>query len=127
MTTNTELSSVTRTQIEDFLIDEAWMLDSWRLEEWIELFTMDCSYQVPATDSPDSDPTKTWSLINDRRTMLEQRVIRLKKPEAHAEFPHSQTTRIVGNVKILAELDDAVLVRSEEHTSELQSRGHIVC
>src|SRR5207253_8706002 len=30
-------------------------------------------------------------------------------------------------VKILAPLADKIIGRSEEHTSELQSRGHLVC
>ncbi|GAA1677446.1 aromatic-ring-hydroxylating dioxygenase subunit beta [Citricoccus zhacaiensis] len=100
----------TRTEVEDFLFQEAEMLDTWRLEEWLELFTLDCTYEIPATDRPDLDPGLSWSLIHDGRTMLEQRVIRLKKPEAHAEFPHSQTSRIVGNVRILAQSGDEVLV-----------------
>lgn len=101
---------VTRTEVEDFLFHEADMLDSWRLEEWLELFTLDCTYEVPALDRPDADPGLTWSLIHDHRTMLEQRVIRLKKPEAHAEFPHSKTSRIVGNVRILAQTGEDLLV-----------------
>lgn len=32
--------------------------------------------------------------------MLEQRVIRLKKPTAHAEFPHSRTRRMITNVRV---------------------------
>lgn len=96
--------------VEDFLFHEAAMLDDWRLEEWLELFTMDCVYELPATDAPRSDPATTWSLIHDRRTMLEQRVIRLKKPEAHAEFPHSQTRHMVGNVRVLDTTDDIITV-----------------
>src|SRR5690625_1269024 len=41
-------------------------------------------------------------------------------------------TRSSGEVKIVKDLDTKVegrdlLIRSEEHTSELQSRGHLVC
>lgn len=89
-----------RTQVEDFLFAEAEMLDDWQLEPWLELFTEDCLYEMPATDRPNADPGKHWSLIHDGRTILEQRVIRLKKPEAHAEFPHSRTRRIIGNVRV---------------------------
>jgi p-cumate 2,3-dioxygenase beta subunit len=32
-------------------------------------------------------------------------VIRLKKPTAHAEFPHSRTRRLVSNVRILGRTD----------------------
>lgn len=106
------VASITRSEVEDFLFHEAALLDDWRLEEWVELFTLDCTYEVPATDVPDSDPGLTWSLIHDRRTMLEQRIIRLKKPEAHAEFPHSQTSRIIGNVQITERLVQSLLVQA---------------
>ena len=33
-----------RLQVEDFLIEEAWLLDNWRLEEWARLFTEDGKY-----------------------------------------------------------------------------------
>ena len=90
-----------RTEIEDFLYHEAALLDQWRLEEWLELFTLDCVYEVPAPDLPDADPGLSFSLIHDHRAMLEQRVLRLTKPTAHAEFPHSRTRRLITNVRVL--------------------------
>ncbi|WP_428339886.1 aromatic-ring-hydroxylating dioxygenase subunit beta [Mycobacterium sp.] len=81
-------ATLTRADVEDFLYHEAALLDEWRLEEWLDLFTIDCVYEVPAPDRPDDDPAETFALIHDRRPMLEQRVIRLTKPTAHAEFPH---------------------------------------
>jgi p-cumate 2,3-dioxygenase beta subunit len=115
------VSAITRAEVEDFLYAEAALLDDWRLEEWVELFTLDCTYEVPATDAPDSDPGLTWSLIHDRRTMLEQRVIRLKKPEAHAEFPHSQTSRIIGNVRIVERLEQTLLVQANFLVSRMKA------
>lgn len=114
-------ATVTRTEVEDFLFLEASLLDDWRLEEWVELFTLDCTYEAPATDAPAADPGQTWSLIHDQRTMLEQRVIRLKKPEAHAEFPHSRTSRIVGNVRILDRAPDAVSVSAAFLVSRMKA------
>ncbi|MFF2112059.1 aromatic-ring-hydroxylating dioxygenase subunit beta [Rhodococcus koreensis] len=111
MTSVSETPTITtRNAVEEFLFHEAGLIDEWRLEEWLDLFTLDCTYEVPATDRPDADPGLTWSLIHDGRTMLEQRVIRLKKPEAHAEFPHSQTSRIVGNVRILTQNNESISV-----------------
>jgi p-cumate 2,3-dioxygenase beta subunit len=114
-------AGVTRAEVEDFLFHEAALIDQWRLEEWIELFTLDCTYEVPATDAPDADPGLTWSLIHDRRTMLEQRIIRLKKPEAHAEFPHSQTSRIIGNVRITDRLEGSLLVQANFIVSRMKA------
>ncbi|AJE87282.1 p-cumate dioxygenase small subunit [Streptomyces albus] len=122
MTTTTPRSAaVTRAQVEDFLFHEAALLDDWRLEEWVELFTLDCTYEVPATDTPEADPATSWSLIHDRRTMLEQRIIRLKKPEAHAEYPHSQTSRIVGNVRILHRTGESLSVSASFLVSRVKA------
>ncbi|GAB2961534.1 aromatic-ring-hydroxylating dioxygenase subunit beta [Amycolatopsis acidiphila] len=115
------MTTSTRTEIEDFLYLEASLLDEWRLEEWVELFTLDCTYEVPATDAPEADPALSWSLIHDRRTMLEQRVIRLKKPEAHAEFPHSRTSRIIGNVRILEQREDSLEVSASFLVSRMKA------
>lgn len=110
MTTAAQTSELTRSDIEDFLFFEAALLDEWRLEEWLDLFTIDCTYEVPAPDQPDDDPAETFALIHDHRPMLEQRVIRLKKPTAHAEFPHSRTRRLVSNVRILGRNGDELTV-----------------
>jgi p-cumate 2,3-dioxygenase beta subunit len=99
-----------RIEVEDFLYREAALLDEWRLEEWLDLFTLDCVYEVPATDLPDGDPARTFALIHDGRPMLEQRVIRLKKPTAHAEFPHSRTRRLLTNVRLLGSTEEEVMV-----------------
>lgn len=112
VTTMPVTSADLRARVEDFLYHEAELLDDWNLEPWLELFTQDCTYEVPATDRPQGDPGRHWSLIHDGRTILEQRVIRLKKPEAHAEFPHSQTRRIIGNVRVRRVEDDSLAVKA---------------
>ena len=44
------MQTIARTDVEDFLFAEAELLDEWRLPEWLELFTDDAIYYVPATD-----------------------------------------------------------------------------
>ena len=46
------MHTIARTDVEDFLFAEAELLDEWRLPEWLELFTDDAIYYVPATDLP---------------------------------------------------------------------------
>ena len=41
-------ASFTVAEIERFLIDEAALLDEWRLEEWLALFAEDGRYLVPS-------------------------------------------------------------------------------
>lgn len=88
-----------RGEIEDFLYYEADLLDTWRLEEWIQLFTESGSYAVPSTDLPDGDDSLDLALINDDRSRLEDRIYRLNSTWAHVENPHSRLRRIVSNVR----------------------------
>src|ERR1043166_591701 len=81
-------------EVEDFIVHEAAMLDEWRLNDWLELFTEDARYVVPATDAPAADPKETLAIINDDMARLRGRVERLKRRHAHREFPWSRTRRL---------------------------------
>ena len=95
------VATVTREQVEDFMFLEAEMLDEWRLKEWLTLFTSDATYNVPATDvAPNASPEAALFYVADDRFRLEQRVERLLKRTAHAEFPRSKTRHLVSNVRI---------------------------
>jgi p-cumate 2,3-dioxygenase beta subunit len=91
---------VTRQEAEDFLYHEAALLDAWKLDEWLALLTDDARYQVPSNDAPEGDPKDTLFLIADDIARIRGRVTRLKDPQAHAEFPHSRTRRIISNVRV---------------------------
>lgn len=106
------LEAATRQDIEDFLFEEAALLDAWKLDEWRTLFAADCQYLVPNTSSEDpyADPAKTLYLIADDSHHLSERVKRLNKKSAHAEYPHSKTRRLVSNVRILGRDKDALRV-----------------
>jgi p-cumate 2,3-dioxygenase beta subunit len=93
--------SPSRGEVEDFLYEEAALLDDWRLDEWLELFSEDGSYEVPATDWPQGHPDDSLYLVADDRSRLESRVRRLQSPNAHAEQPRSRTRRLIGNVRIV--------------------------
>lgn len=95
------MQDISRADIEEFLFAEAELLDEWRLPEWLELFTEDAIYYVPSTDvAPDSSPDKNLFYVADDRFRLSERVKRLMKRTAHAEFPHSRTRHLVSNVRI---------------------------
>jgi p-cumate 2,3-dioxygenase beta subunit len=107
------MRSVTRSDVEDFLFAEADLLDQWRLPEWLNLFTDDAKYEVPCTDLPaNASPDTNLFYIADDRFRLGERVKRLMKRTAHAEFPHSKTSRMVGNVQIRARDDNEMEVSS---------------
>ena len=92
---------VTRSEVEDFLYEEAALLDAWKLDEWLALLTDDATYRVPSNDRPDSDPRGTLFTIADDIARIRSRVTRLKDRNAHAEYPPSRTRRIISNVRIV--------------------------
>jgi len=91
---------ITRAQIEDFLYEEAALLDAWRLQEWLELLTEDATYEVPSTDTPDGEARTTLFLIADNMERIRSRVKQLLGKSAWAENPPSRTRRLISNVRI---------------------------
>jgi p-cumate 2,3-dioxygenase beta subunit len=95
--------AITRQEVEDFLFEEAALLDAWKLDEWLALLTDDAYYRVPSNDRPESDPRGTLFTVADDIARLRSRVTRLKDRNAHAEFPPSRTRRLITNVRIVEE------------------------
>ncbi len=93
-------AELTRGEVEDFLYAEAALLDEWRLDEWLALFTEECSYSVPSTDAPEADPSDTLFLIADDAARLRSRVEQLMGKTTWSENPHARTRRMIGNVRI---------------------------
>ena len=101
-----------RARVEEFLYAEAALLDSWRLDEWLTLFTADGRYLVPTTDLPDGDPQKDLVFIDDDMVRLRARVERLKSRHGHREYPSSRTRRFISNLRIKMEDGDIVVTSS---------------
>lgn len=89
-----------RERVEDFLYEEAALLDEWRLDDWLALFDEHARYVVPALGKADSDPRETLGIIDDDILRLRGRVTRLKGRHAFREFPWSRTRRIISNVRL---------------------------
>ncbi|MCZ0935517.1 MAG: aromatic-ring-hydroxylating dioxygenase subunit beta [Gemmatimonadetes bacterium] len=89
-----------RNQVEAFLFREAALLDEWRLDEWVALFTDDARYVVPSTDLPEGDPVRDLVFIDDDIVRLRARVARLNSRHSHRESPRSRTRRFVSNVRV---------------------------
>jgi p-cumate 2,3-dioxygenase beta subunit len=107
------LASTTRQDVEEFLYREALLLDEWKLDEWLALFTDDAVYHVPTTGSGATvSPDTTLFYIADDRTRLRERVIRLSKKTAHVEWPRSRTRHLVSNVLVTERGDDELVVAS---------------
>ena len=91
--------STLRERVEEFLFREAALLDDWKLDEWVNLFTDDARYVVPSTDMPEGNPGRDLVLIDDDIVRLRARASRLNSRFAHRENPRSRTRRFVSNVR----------------------------
>ena len=92
-----------RAAIEEFLYREAELLDDWRLPEWADLFTDDARYDIASLDAEDpmaADPATSLFVLADDKMRIVSRAKRLMKKTAHAEYPHSKTRHITGNVRL---------------------------
>ncbi|HEY6820544.1 MAG TPA: aromatic-ring-hydroxylating dioxygenase subunit beta, partial [Burkholderiales bacterium] len=103
---------MTRAQVEEFLFEEASLLDAWRLDDWLALLTEDATYRVPSNDRPQADPREALFTIADDIRRIRARVVRLKDPHAHAEFPPSRTRRSITNVRIVGTEKGAIRVEA---------------
>lgn len=98
--------------VESFLAYDSELIEEWRLEEWLELFTPDATYVVPTTDLPTGDPDEDLFFVRDDHFLLSQRVAALSDGTAWTENPHSTVHRMISNVRA-RELDgDRVEVRA---------------
>ncbi len=98
-------AGIDRAAIEQFLIHEARLLDERRFREWMELFTDDGTYWVPAV--PDqASPFDQASLFYDDRDLMRTRVERLEHPRIHVQTPPSRTAHLVGNT-LVEQADEA--------------------
>jgi benzoate/toluate 1,2-dioxygenase beta subunit len=84
---------------ERLLYLEARLLDEGRFDEWLDLFTSDAVYWIPAGHS-NIDPNEHVSIVYDTRGDMERRVARLKSGFAYAEDPPSRMHRLVSNIEI---------------------------
>lgn len=94
------MPTISRDDAAELLYEEASLLDAGRFDDWLELFTEDAVYWVPA-DRAAADATRTVSIVYDDRARLEERVWRLTSGYAHAQAPASLTTHVVTNVRLL--------------------------
>jgi len=101
---------ITRAEIEEFLYEEAALLDAWRLREWLALLTDDATYEIPATDTPDGDSRTSLFIVADNIERIRSRVNQLLGKTAWAENPPSRTRRLISNVRILGADGDTIRV-----------------
>ena len=106
-------------EVEQFLYRQSDFLDRKLWQEWIDLFTDDGVYWVPA------DPAhKHWdgvpSIFAEDKNLMNVRMKRVLHPDAWSQRPLWGTNHVVSNVMIEKETDKEVQVRSRFHMMELR-------
>lgn len=118
MASNTPETDVLR-EVEQFLYREARLLDERKFDEWLELFTDDLRYWMPARETRyakntralvildperyrEEDTTKDgqMALLDETKETLAMRIARLRTGHAWAEEPASRTRRFVSNIEV---------------------------
>jgi 3-phenylpropionate/cinnamic acid dioxygenase small subunit len=100
---------VLKHEIEDFLYQEAELLDARRFEEWLDLFTEDARYWMPMRrnvphDALDRELTREGADVNwfdEGKETLVRRVRQLRTGVHWAEEPPSRICHMIANVQIL--------------------------
>lgn len=92
-------AGIDRAPFEDFIVDEARLLDERRFRDWMALFDDDGTYWVPALPDQKS-PFEQASLFYDDRDLMKTRIDRLEHPRIHVQTPPSRTAHLIGNVII---------------------------
>ncbi|MFM2370459.1 MAG: hypothetical protein RIS85_181 [Pseudomonadota bacterium] len=103
-------AQLTRAQAEDLLYREALLIDTGRFAEWLDLFTPDVEFWMPAwrdETTTTQDPDRELSLIYYKgRRNLEDRVMRLTSGLSTASSPLPRVVHMVSNVLITASDQD---------------------
>lgn len=86
-------------KIEEFLYLEASYLDNPDLEAWLNLYTEDGTYWMPAIPGQE-DPLNHVSLFYDDRVLMEIRKRNFVHPRAASKDYVVRSSHIIGNVRI---------------------------
>ena len=94
-------------RVEQFLYREVRLLSERRYEEWLDLFTDDARYWMPARETIDGQPDALWdegemAYFDDDKEFLAARIERLRSSLAHAEQPPSRLRYFISNVEVAA-------------------------
>ena len=93
-------SEETLREIERLLYDEAAFLDRPNLDKWLELYTEDGTYWMPATPDQE-DPLNHISLFYDDRVMMEVRRRNFKHPRAASKEYAVRASHIISNIRVV--------------------------
>ena len=106
-------------EVEQFLYRQAELLDTKQWQAWIDLFTDDGVYWMPA------DPAhKHWdgvpSIFAEDKNLMNVRMKRVLHPDAWSQRPLWGTNHVVANVILEKISPEEIVARSRFHMMELR-------
>jgi ethylbenzene dioxygenase subunit beta len=104
-------ATISRHEAEYLLFLEAHLIDDWKLDEWLKLYTSDGLYWVPIDDSV--PVASQGAIIYDDPIRREERVYHLLHTSFPAQSPNSRTVHVVTNVMVEPRGEDAVVWSSQ--------------
>ena len=114
--------AVLQYEVEQFLYDEAALLDARRYRDWLALLADDIHYWMPirrtvTMSDLDREFTKPGDMafFDDDREVLEMRVKKLEAGSAWSEDPPSRSRHFVSNVRILEVAGDEITLDAAFH------------
>jgi phthalate 3,4-dioxygenase subunit beta len=121
-------SDIRHLEAHQFLVDEAWLLDAQRYEDWLDTLTDDIRYVMPVrvttARGAGFDTSPGMAHFDEDKYSLSQRVARFATEHAWTEDPPSRLRHFVTNVRTFA-CDDAAQLIVESAELLFRSRGDV--
>ena len=115
-------SMVLHHEVEQFLFNEARLLDERKFDEWLDLLTEDIHYWMPirrTTTMREVDKEFTepgaMAFFDDDKKYLTLRVKKMSAGNAWSEDPPSRTRHLATNIRVVEIQDDDVTVEANFH------------
>jgi benzoate/toluate 1,2-dioxygenase beta subunit len=113
-----DISIETQLTVERFLYRQAEILDEKQWDDWLDFFTEDGHYWMPAREEQtdgDGVPNIFWEDIN----IMKMRIRRNNHPHAHSQAPENRLCHVVSNVIVEDQAPNGdIIVRSRFHCAE---------
>ncbi|WP_246985336.1 aromatic-ring-hydroxylating dioxygenase subunit beta [Halorientalis marina] len=110
----------TQHRVEQFLYREADLLDTFALEEWLDLLDEDITLTVPVRTARDPGSERPEfsdesNYLREDYEMIRERVGRLEKEYAWSENPRSRVRHVIGNVQVREAGEEELTVANNQH------------
>lgn len=120
MSTVAQELRLSRSEAEDLLYRQAEFIDTRDFASWLDLFTPDATYWIPARPG-DTDPKKQLSFLYDDVPSLVARCERLLDAGTGGQQPQTRSSHVVSNVRVVgADASGAVIVKSRFNVTQFR-------